>query len=165
MSDVVSRDYSTTEAVWKACQDVANTNPQDFATIKHEDGTLDLTDAVPIIESIIAFFRRVRIDDILMVPELRRTIFSTEVRNVQYVLEQILAMKYRKSAVVRDKLLEAYHSARSELTPFVSLPVHNLTGKQPVKTTLADALRVLDDIKRMKTEGANVLRFFPSSGG
>ena len=101
MSKVVSRDYSTPEAIWQACEEIGNTNPQDFAKIKHEDGTLDLSDAVPIIERIVAFYKRIQARDILMVPEARQAIFSTEVRNIQHVFEQIPAMKYRKAVWIR----------------------------------------------------------------
>ena len=150
MSKVVSRDYSTPEAIWHACEEIGNTNPQDFASIKHEDGTLDLSDAVPIIERIVAFYKRVQVRDILMVPETRQAIFSTEVRNIQHVFEQIPAMKYRKAVEVRDKLIEAFHSTRSELTPFVSPPVQ-------IPAAMQELRKSLENIRRMETEAANVL--------
>lgn len=108
------------EALWAACSAIAATDPKTFSRVTQKGLSLDLKSAVPVVDRIVSFYKRVTPEDISMMPENRVNIFSQEVFNVQEVFREIQEMRYQDPDGARDRLREVYHSMRTELTPFVA---------------------------------------------
>lgn len=108
------------EALWAACSAIAGTDPKAFSRVTHKGLSLDLKSAIPVVDRIVSFYKRVTPEDISMMPESRLNIFTQEVFNVQEVFREIQEMRYQDPDGARDRLREVYHSMRTELTPFVA---------------------------------------------
>lgn len=154
MSNASSRSLGGVEEVWAACQEIAVTDPQDFAVVKKEGVSHDLAEAVPVVERIVLFYQNIGQADLEMVPADRLSVFSQEVRNVLHAFEHVQGMRYKRPADAVDTLLVAYHSTRTELAPLVG----GDTAQEPAQKMLAEASRAVIQVKEIREQARQVLR-------
>lgn len=152
-SDTINIDPTTTdpEEIWQACQDIANTDHGILNRFGERGKFYELPELTPVVKEISSFYRRVTKEGLQMLPGDRVHVFAQEAYNVQRAIQDILNLKY-ESEQVGAVLLRAYHSTRTELTPFV-LSATMLNGSSGEFKQLSDqAKKMVEDIRKSRDE-------------
>ena len=117
-SDAIDPTTTDPDAIWQACQNIANTDPGIFDRFGERGKFYELPELAPVVEEIISFYGQVTKKGLLMVPSDRVHVFAQEAYNIQRAIHDILSLQY-ESDQVGEVLFRAYHSTRTELTPLV----------------------------------------------
>ena len=165
----IEPEETNPETLWTACLAIAGTDPKSFASVSHKGLSLDLKSAVPMVDRIVSFYRRVTPEDIALMPEGRVHVFSQEVYNVQKVFEEIQEMRYQDPDKARGRLQDVYHSMRSELSPFVRPDTLDTANSKAQLEDLIDrasgARQMTERIRDEATEIVAEVRKIAAKGG
>ena len=144
--------------IWKACNSIGTTDPENFARVTRRGLSLDLGSSVPVVEMIVSFYRRITQNDISIMPEYAVHIVSREVYNVQRAFEEILEMQYQDPDEARDHLRQVFHSTRTELTPFVPADTRDTARSENEIRSLIDlASTAREETERIRDNAEDVL--------
>ena len=154
----INHGESNTDVIWKACSVIADTDPTSFGSVTRGRTSVELPEAVPIVERIASFYGRVTRGDIEVIPDNQRQVFSREIANVQAAFQSILNLDYHEGNQAEDRLREVYHSTRSQLTPFVPPDTLDAAGsKAEIQKLIQSANEAKDGTEQMKDEAEKVL--------
>ena len=150
-TDAIDPTTTDPEVIWQACQDIANTDRGIFNRFGERGKFYELPELAPVVEEISSFYGRVTKEGLQMLPGDRVHVFAQEAYNVQRAIQDILSLEY-DSDQVGDVLFRAYHSTRTELTPFV-LSATTLNGSaDELKRLSGEAKRMVEDIRKSRDE-------------
>ena len=154
----ISHGENEPDVIWEACSAIANTDPKSFGSVTRGRTSVELPEAVPIVERIVSFYGRVTLGDIAVMPDNQRQVFSREVSNVQSAFQSIRQLEYQDGNQAEDRLREVYHSTRSELTPFVPPDTLDAAGsKAEIQSLIQSANEAKDATERTKDKAETVL--------
>ena len=158
-SNVIGPHERSPQAIWRACGEIATTKAIEVAQVDRGGIRIDLSECIPKIQRFVDYFALLRYEDITLMPEDARQVFSSHIRIVQQVFRDIeygdpQELAHRDSLIAN--LDSAYYSLVKE---FSWLMVHTqasrnnaqeldalLNRTQEAEDTLADITEKARDV-------------------
>ena len=107
--------------IWEACRSISAIDPDAFGTVRRDDGvSLEFPETiVSLIRRIVGFYKRIELEDIVVMPPGHVQVFSGQIAKVQNTFQRILTLEHTDVANHLDALRNVYHETRKALAPFV----------------------------------------------
>ena len=148
--------------IWQSIESIAHTDPEDFRVVRHGTISIDLSDCIPEIKRLVAFYRRFGPEDVAACLPWANAAFSTATSEASRTLSRLRRLSATEQQTPLQTIRHAYYITQKELGPFVPESVRD---DERLKGQLVRAEEVATQMEELETEADAVLNGMRKAAG
>lgn len=157
---VLSSGETSPSTIFEACRSIAAVDPDAFAHVRREGGlSQEFPDTVvALVRRIVAFYKRIELEDIEVIPRGNVQMFSQQIASVQEAFRRILSLEHTDVTNHLEALQAAYHGTRTALAPFVKgESLDTAKYENEIQAVLSQAHRAQTEVAGIKKGAEDAL--------